>query len=305
MNIRQLRYFIGVLEAGNMTRAASRLHVAQTALGMQIRLLEEDVGVDLLVRHSRGVSPTPAGTLLHVRALEILSLVEHTRREVAEAGGEQTEPIRFGTTPALMPIVGPEIALVVRKDLPKVSLSMVEAMSHILFAQLVGGEIDFMLGYDVPEQAGVSRTALLQDELVLVTPPGATRGEPITFASALKEVLAMPEPGDTVRAVVVRQAEDLGIELKVTYEVRSVSAMKNLVGRGVACSVLPYFAVADEVRDGRLNARPIMQPAIRRTLFLAYSSHRLRFRNEAGLTVAVRASIKGLLDVLGPLGHPV
>lgn len=55
MNLRQLKYFVGVIEAGNMTRAAEQLHVAQTALGMQIRQLEEDLGVALLVRHSRGV----------------------------------------------------------------------------------------------------------------------------------------------------------------------------------------------------------------------------------------------------------
>jgi tetratricopeptide (TPR) repeat protein len=82
MNLRQLRYFIGVVDAGNMTRAAEQLHVAQTALGMQIRQLEEDLGVALLVRHSRGVEPTRAGNLLRARALDILSLVEQARKDL-------------------------------------------------------------------------------------------------------------------------------------------------------------------------------------------------------------------------------
>jgi hypothetical protein len=69
MNLRQLKYFVSVVEAGNMTRAAEQLHVAQTALGMQIRQIEEDLGVALLVRHSRGVEPTEAGSFLHGRAL--------------------------------------------------------------------------------------------------------------------------------------------------------------------------------------------------------------------------------------------
>ena len=68
MNLRQLRYFVSVVETGSMTRAAEQLHVAQTALGMQIRQIEEDLGVALLVRHSRGVEPTKAGRLLHERA---------------------------------------------------------------------------------------------------------------------------------------------------------------------------------------------------------------------------------------------
>jgi LysR family nitrogen assimilation transcriptional regulator len=73
MNLRQLKYFLSVVDTGNMTRAAEHLNVAQTALGMQIKQLEESLGVTLLVRHSRGVEPTKAGSLLRERALEILN----------------------------------------------------------------------------------------------------------------------------------------------------------------------------------------------------------------------------------------
>src|SRR5512144_3221536 len=99
MNLRQLKYFVGVIDAGNMTRAAEQLHVAQTALGMQIRQLEEDLGIALLVRHSRGVEPTKAGKLLYSRALDILKLVEETRDEVSAAERGDSEAIRFGITP--------------------------------------------------------------------------------------------------------------------------------------------------------------------------------------------------------------
>ena len=83
MNLRQLKYFLSVVDTGNMTRAAEHLNVAQTALGMQIKQLEESLGVTLLVRHSRGVEPTKAGSLLRERALEILKLVEQTRNDVS------------------------------------------------------------------------------------------------------------------------------------------------------------------------------------------------------------------------------
>ena len=81
--------------------------------------------------------------------------------------------------------------------------------------------------------------------------------------------------------------------------------MKNLVLRGVASSILPYFAVIDELRDGKLDARPITMPAIRRTLFLASSKQRGPFKNEAGLTGAVRTSLTGVIEALGPLAHPL
>src|SRR5262245_45274960 len=108
MNLRQLKYFVGVVEAGNMTRAAEQLHVAQTALGMQIRQLEEDLGVALLVRHSRGVEPTKAGSLLHTRAISILKEVEEARKDVRACEREDSEAIRLGITPALMLVCGTE-----------------------------------------------------------------------------------------------------------------------------------------------------------------------------------------------------
>src|SRR3954464_7804861 len=102
MNLRQLKYFVGVVQAGNINRAADQLHVAQTALGMQIRQLEEDLGVSLLVRHSRGIETTPAGKLLYDRAIQILGLVEDTRRDLAAHDVGSMESVRLGTTPALM-----------------------------------------------------------------------------------------------------------------------------------------------------------------------------------------------------------
>jgi LysR family transcriptional regulator, nitrogen assimilation regulatory protein len=305
MNLRQLKYFVGVVEAGNMTRAADQLHVAQTALGMQIRQLEEDLGVALLVRHSRGVEPTKAGGLLHARALAILKEVEEARKDVRACEREESEAIRFGITPALMLVCGTEIAITVREQLPNVFLSIVEAMSHVLTETLARGEVDFILCYDVPDLPQFSRTALLQDDLVLITPPRAGSGTPIPFVEVLEEDIAMPEEGDSVRTVVARTARDLGLELKVAYEVRSISAMKSLVMRGAASAILPYFAALDEVRAGKLDARPITMPSLKRTLFLASSKQHGPFKNEAGLTGAVRSSLTGLLDALGPLAQPL
>src|SRR4029079_9725363 len=165
MNLRQLKYFVGVLEAGNMKRAADRLHVAQTALGMQIRQLEEDLVVALLMRHSRGVEPTKAGSLLYARALAILKEVEETRKDVRACEREESEAIRLGITPALMLVCGTEIAMTVREQLPNVFLSIVEAMSHVLTETLARGEADFILCYDVPNLPQFARTALLQDDL--------------------------------------------------------------------------------------------------------------------------------------------
>lgn len=305
MNFRQLKYFVGVVDAGNMTRAAEQLHVAQTALSMQMRQLEEQLGVALLTRHSRGVDPTKAGSQLYPRAREIIALVERTQAEVSAVGKDTSEAIRLGTTPALMPLVGPDLTLHVREHLPQVMLGLVEEMSHVLVNRLETGELDFILCYDVPDLPGIARTALLQDDLVLVTQAAGQSGTPVSLVGALDETLVMPEVGDSVRAAVLKAANDLGLDLKVTFEIRSISAMRALAARGVASAILPYASVNEEVQAGKLDARPIIMPTIKRTLYLATSRNRTPFTNEAGLSGAVRASLAGLIEVLGPLGSPL
>ena len=305
MNLRQLKYFVSVVEAGNMTRAAEQLHVAQTALGMQIRQIEEDLGVTLLVRHSRGIEPTRAGTLLYSRALAILKLVEETRQEVSTCNQERREPIRFGINPTLMAITGTELALTVRENFPQIILSMVEEFSHVLVEMLMRREVDFILCYDVPDLPEFSRIALLQEDFVFVTSPGLRKGKSVTFAESLEHPLALPEPGNAVRNSVARLARDLGLDLKVAYEVRSISALKSLASRGLASTILSYSNVLDEVRAGKLDAYPIVTPAVRHTLFLASSTQHGPFRNEAGLRGAVRSSLNGFLEALAPLAKPL
>lgn len=305
MNLRQLKYFVKVVDAGNMTRAAEQLHVAQPALGMQIRLLEEDLGVALLIRHSRGIETTKAGKLLHDHALSILKLVDETRRIVAASQTGATESIRFGLTPSLMHIVGPDFAINVRETIPQVALSLVENMSHVLVDALARDAIDAALAYDVPDVPHLSRIAVYQEDLVLVSLPGNRRGQPISLTDALDERLVLPEAGDSIRSHVTDAASQLGLDVKIAFEVRSIPAIKTLIARGVAVGILPLGTVLDEVRDGKLDARPIIAPSIRRTLFLAFSRKHGPYRCELALTGVVRASLNELSEVLGLLGQPL
>jgi LysR family nitrogen assimilation transcriptional regulator len=303
MNLRQLKYFVKVVQTGSMTRAAEQLFVAQPALGMQVRQLEEDLGVALLTRHSRGVEPTPAGQALLARAVEILQRVESARREVAAFGAASSEKLRLGLTPALMLVLGPEIAMNVRERVPHVFLSLTEDMSHVLAARLLRAEIDLALAYDVPESPHFQRQPLLHEDLVLVTLPAAGLGATVCFAEALEESLAIPEPGDTIRELVMRTARERGLETIVAYEVRSISAMRSLIARGVAAGILPMAAVAADVAAGKLSARRIVAPSLRRTLFLASLAARATGANQPAVSAVIRDSLRCLTQILGPLAE--
>ena len=132
MNLRQLECLVRVIECRSMTRAAEALHVAQPALGAQIKLLEQELGVPLLVRHSRGVSATEAGRLLHTHAVSILRSVQEARKDVMSLAGKAAEALRFGMTPSLMQIIGPGLAERAADRAPGTPLSLSEDMSHVL-----------------------------------------------------------------------------------------------------------------------------------------------------------------------------
>jgi LysR family nitrogen assimilation transcriptional regulator len=305
MNLRQLKYFVGVVMAGNMTRAAENMNVAQTALSMQVRQLEEDLGVPLLVRHSRGIEPTEAGQVLQARAIEILKRVEDARHEITQIGRAVSEKVRFGITPALMLTIGANLIENVRANAPQVTFSVVEAMSHVLVESLLDGGLDYALCYDAPDLPSLSRTAYLQEDLVFVTLPGLHSVRTIALVDVLDNVLAMPEAADTVRLATGKAARELGLDLKITFEVRSIAAMKNLALRGVASCVLPFASVVEEVRANRLAAHPIVMPPIRRTLYLISPGQRPALRSDAAVSAEVRSSVSILLEALGPLAHPL
>ncbi len=303
MNLRQLRYFAQVVDSGSMTRAAELLRVAQPALGMQIKQLEEELGVALLLRHSRGVAVTAAGRKLHARAQVILQLVEEARQEALAAAVSVSECLRLGLTPSLMQMIGAEVALRIAERAPDVALSLSEEMSHLLIETLRRGELDMILAYDVPVDAGGWRRPLYSEDLVFVTAGAGGMGQPIPFPAVMEAVLVLPEARDSVRALVERTATEMGIDLRVAHEIRSIPGIKAMIRRGIASGVLPYGTVMPDVQAGLLTCRPIIAPALRRTLCLAGSRQAGELRNIQRIDAVIDEVVAILARLMGALGQ--
>lgn len=286
-----------------MTRAAEQLRVAQPALGLQIRQLEDDVGVPLLVRHSRGVVPTDAGRLLFDRAVAILAQVAETRAEVAALGRGARETVRLGLSPSIMLLAGSDLLVNARRVVPGVFLSLVEELSFVLVEALERGEIDAALAYEVPERPGLQRRALFEEELVLVAPPGSIdAADPISLSEALDRELVTAGERDSLRRLIQAAADAHGIDVRFAYEARSVPGMKNLVRRGVAASIMPYGSAIEELRAGVVETRRI-EPAIHRTLYLVRPAKRTPLRHEAELDAFLGATADHVREILGSLAR--
>jgi LysR family nitrogen assimilation transcriptional regulator len=106
MDLRQLRYFLAIVEEGSISNAAKRGNVAQPALSVHMRKLEAELGAQLLVRGPRGVTPTEAGDLLANRARTLLSDMERSKEEVRSLGQEPVGTVRLGLPGTISSILG-------------------------------------------------------------------------------------------------------------------------------------------------------------------------------------------------------
>ncbi|ETF01561.1 transcriptional regulator [Advenella kashmirensis W13003] len=307
MNLRQLRYFTRIVETGNITRAAEQLYVAQPALGMQVRQLEQDYGVSLLVRHPRGVRTTRAGQLLYERACEILRLVDDTERLVKAQGRFEMEAIMLGLTNGFMNIVGRDLILLAKKELQGVKLGVVEERSIVLIDALERHEIDLALAYEVHERPGMIRVPLLEEEMLFVygaeNSNGRLHDKPIAFSEMAKYELVLPGQRDGVREQLFTAAKRRAIELNVILDVSSVSMMKRMVAAGDAAAVMPYGNAIEHVELGLLNARRIADPALSRTLYLVRSITRASFKHEEALLDLLAQIVQAYIARLGSLAN--
>ncbi|MER9331468.1 LysR family transcriptional regulator [Mesorhizobium sp. M0488] len=294
MDIRQLKYFVGVVEAGSFTKAASLLHVAQSALSLHVRQLEEGFGTQLLVRERTGISVTASGTKLLERARTILREIRLTEMEltntVASPSGEVTIGIPSGAARVLS---GPLLESV-RNELPRISLKMIEGMTGPLEEWMAAGRFNLAVLYRTAESAG-RMTVLAREEFYLVVPPGEPPFEDeIPLADLHAFPLAVPMRNNNVRRSVADVVVQHGCMLDVRFEVDSLSTIINMVMEGKAYSILAPSAIQREASQGQVRTVKIIDPVISRSVVLAVNP-----KDEQSPAVsAVRKLIRNVTRIL-------
>ncbi len=272
MDVRQLRYFVEVVEAKSFTRAAERVHVAQPALGFQVRKLEDELGVTLLHRHSRGVDPTEAGHALLRHAHAVLRQIELARQELMDLSGPPRGEIALGITPTASALLATRLVRECGARYPGITLKLVEGLSEDVMRWLDESRVDLGFTYNPDAVKGIPTDPLLREDLYFLAPAGETPGlgKTITLAAACRNALILPSRPHGIRMLVEEAAAARGIAVEVSLEVDSVAIIRELVEAGIGCTVLPLGAVRDGVEAGRLAAARISRPRISRTLHLGF-----------------------------------
>mgnify|MGYP001378769778 CR=1 FL=1 len=248
MELRQLRYAVAVATHRHFTRAAAAVPVAQPALSHQIKLLEQELGVELFERSRGGVRLTEAGEIFLLRARRALAELDAAREEVAALKGLTTGRLVLGAMQALAGLDLPRLIAAFHAAYPGVDVSLREDSTHDMLTMAARGEIDLaIVALDVEQPAGLEAIPLVR-EPVLVAMPAAHRLaalETIAVRQLHGETFIFFKPGTGLRAVSERAAEHAGFVPRVGFQTSSHDRLLALVSEGLGVAFVPASAVGD------------------------------------------------------------
>lgn len=271
MELRQLRYFVSVVEYGSMGRAALELGVVTSALSQQIGRLESELSTRLLRRTSTGVLPTDAGLAFLRQAQLALRHIDYAA--TAAKGARLSGHVTIGLAPSTARVVGIPFLKDMRTRYPDVHLRIVESLSGHLTSMLGARQIDLAIIFREDHAQKWSSAPIVDEQLFLIGVDALMTG--ITRSSVgLREIehvpLIMPSGSHALRMLIDGAFERAGVSPNMVAEVDGLSLLMSAVGSGIAATIQPGAVLADvsmdELRVVRVLGKSVRRPNVLATL---------------------------------------
>ena len=293
INLHHLRIFYTVATSESFSRAAEKLDVSQPAVSMQVRKLEEALGVSLVQQVGRQLYLTEGGQILSEYAARIFNLVREAEDALAEVQGLRRGHVTVAASSTPGAYVLPPLIARFRQIHPGIDIDLQISNSHIVLERLQRGEVDFGVIGEVPGRSGdqaLEFDLLVPDDLVVIVPPGHRFAlEGVAGAAALAgEPLVLREPGSSQRQVLEARLRELGLQATVALQLGTTDAIKHAVAAGLGVGVLSCFSVTWEVAAGHLAAVAVPELDLHRNLYIARHRDRRLTRAASALVQLFR-----------------
>lgn len=290
----QLHSFVKVVETGTFSAAAEQLNVTQPAISHHIRELEKRLGVMLVERVGKRATPTAAGVELLDFARRIDEATEIALERMAVHATGTLGRVRIGTGATACIYILPPILRQLRKRFPELEISVSTGNTDAILKALEDNSLD--VGFvTLPAQGrSFAVTPILTDPFLAVSADAGDLPATATPAAMARLPLILYEAGGQTRQIVDRWFARAGVTPKPVMDLGSVEAIKELVGAGLGCAVLPRSAIS------RLQA-----PDALATMPLAPKLHReigLVLRNDKPLHAGLRATVRAIEGIAGQAG---
>lgn len=271
MDLRDLSYFLAVVEAGSVTGAAARVHVAQPTLSHALARLEEELGERLLERKARSpLRLTDAGEVVARRAREALSTVTALRDDLAALRGGVTGVLRVAAIQSLSATLLPAVLAKLAREEPAIEPRVRTLAAESIARAVASGRVDVGLLAGAPHASlrGLDVRLLFREPLVALV----RRSDPLARSKrvrlarlASRELVLVPD-GTFLSDIIHEACQRAGFVPRVRLTLASAEALRETVRAGLGLTILPagYAAPADR----ELVAVPLTHPTPEREVLL-------------------------------------
>lgn len=273
MNVSTVQLFLEVAEAGSLSKVAARRQTAQSHISRQISDFEKQCGGRLFSRTGRGVQLTELGTHAASRLRTWLQDTEQIAQELRSESTQLVGTVRVGIIPTAAHPLMTRVFEWLQVAHPAVKLDITEAQGTELDALLDSGAVDLAILFRFHRPSGNEEKRLCTANTYLVSAPGdtLTRDPTMPFSRLSGLRLVLPRRPSHWRNALDETARSLGFALQPVVEADSLTLQKELVARSQGLySVLGPYAVAEELRSGRLQATRLIRPDLVRHVTLAF-----------------------------------
>jgi LysR family hydrogen peroxide-inducible transcriptional activator len=292
MNLRDLHYLIAVADLRSFVQAADRCCISQPTLSTQIKKMEDELGIQIFERTNKKVLPTELGEQIVASARRILKEQNNIKELAATAQDPLAGNLRFGAFPTLATYLFPQLVPLIKRDLPRIRLILVEEKTEQLLQQLKSGQMDCaLLALPIYEDFLESQ-ALFDDEFLLAV----ADSHPLASKSQVEqddlngEHLLLLDEGHCLRGHALQICQTVGADEEQDLRATSLETLRQMVHAGTGITFMPRIAVRDEPG---IHYVPFAAPAPSRTIGLVWRKTSARGELIRRLTELVRTAAGG------------
>jgi len=280
MNFKQLSYFVAIADHKSFLKASQALHISQPTVSAQIKLLEEELQVELLERRFDGTVLTPEGRDFLVHARTVLNALVEARASMRVHQSEEVGRVAVGIPGSITGLLTVPLIEFVVRELPSVQLRVVSGLSGHISRWLLEGSIDFGLVYGSGPMPGLDLEPLLEENLFLVGRDAASlqrllNGKRECEARHLVGLpVVLPGREHGLRTVIEDTVGRAGVSLHVIAEVDAPEQLKEMVRRTGCYTIASVAAIRHDPHETDFAIAPIVNPTIVRVVSLAHTTGR-------------------------------
>ena len=277
LNLSQLQTFVMVVSEGSMTAAADKLFLTQPAVSQQMKNLEDELGVELVVRGSKSIKTTAQGEVLYELAKKILNLAQQAEISIKSVGAQLRGQLRIGTLNTIgLHLMSPVVSRLLKFN-PDFKIKVDYAKGEDLIKAYENNELDVVVLPDVEKNYGktfkdTSANILLKEEMWLV---GSGKDEFYPPTVSMKDIAKIPYVhfANEFPHFDKMLNEKIGT-VPAVFESSNVGTLKRVIESGLGIGFLPAHSVKKQIRGGRLNKI--------QTLDFEYKTEFIYYRREKG-----------------------